>query len=189
MVQCQNTFINTQQVKRYFWNFKETKIGKITEYYNKKWHQALQSFVFTFACIHLCADHEIRMKIMPNMDSSGMCHLMSHSMSSATVARRADLWRLWSAKLRPLQPCRLHSHDVTSKWEMTLWQALWLTRLDITTWFRLELLWRTKAHLLDSSHCSSRCHCGIKWHMSILFLRSVHTTPQLRFVAALHPTT
>ena len=57
--------------------------------------------------------------------------------------------------------------EVTIKWWMTLWKALWQTQLNVIAWFRPELPQCTNAHLSSSLH-SGRCRSGIKWHMPLL---------------------
>ena len=80
------------------------------------------------------------------------------------------LWLLdikWWSRQHYASYCQLHLQEVTIKWWMTLWKALWQTQLDVIAWFRPELPQCTNARLSSSLH-SGRCHHGIKWHMPLL---------------------
>ena len=88
---------------------------------------------------------DLHREIMP-LRIAVACATWCHSCICQSGERRMS-GRLYTVafgyQIKPRQHyishCQLHLHEVTIKWQMTLWKALWQTRLDVIAWFRPEL--------------------------------------------------
>ena len=94
--------------------------------------------IYMYSVLHYYPHYR---EIMPLIqDSCVMCHLMPEWREEDERAFVHCGIQILNKGLNNTicQPLSAYLHEVTIKWWMTLWKALWQTHLDVITWFRPE---------------------------------------------------